>query len=357
MKPPVEDPSTHHDRLQAVTRRQALYGAGGTLATAGLLSSLGPLLNTPTIEAASARAGNLNPNGPYYWIAHVGPGDPYWAVVQHGVKLVSQRLNVKATFEGPAGYNPSQQADMVNAAISAGAAGIVTTAANPASIADPVKRAAQAGIPVVFSDTPPPAGFAATFVGGTPLAFVGINIETAAKRAAAMVVPLLPHGARVVIVNHEPGNIVLETKSRGYIEGLASISPKVDRLVIGEQTTRAIEIMRAYYSRTPDLKAIFTLGALGTDATVKFLDGSKIPPSKIRVVGSDVDAVTLDAIKRGRVVATIGIDQLMYGFIPIVQLYLYNAYALIPNSYNSTGETVSKANVAAYAALAAKGYR
>src|SRR2546430_16277879 len=95
---------------------------------------------------------------------------------------------------------------MVNAAISAKAAGIVTTSADPAVMKGPLQRAAQAGIPTIFSDTPPPKDFAAAFANGNPIAFVGVDVRIAAARASAKLVPLLPKGAEVVVVNHEPGN-------------------------------------------------------------------------------------------------------------------------------------------------------
>src|SRR5207249_4005044 len=110
-----------------------------------------------------------------------------------------------------------------------------------ASVLSPGQRAAQAGIPTIFSDTPPPKDFAAAFANGNPIAFVGVDVRIAAARASAKLVPLLPKGAEVVVVNHEPGNRVLEIKTGGYLEGIASLEPKVEKLVIGEETTKAVE--------------------------------------------------------------------------------------------------------------------
>jgi simple sugar transport system substrate-binding protein len=298
-----------------------------------------------------------NPKGSYYWVAHVGPGDPYWAVVQRGVQAAGKALGVKAIFEGPAGYSPPKQADMVNAAVSAKAAGIVTTSADPSVIKGPLDRAAKAGIPTIFSDTPAPADFAGKFATGNPISFVGVDIRPAAARASSKLVPLLSNGAEVLVVNHEPGNRVLELKTNGYVEGIQSLSPKVDKLVIGEDTTKAVEIMRAYLQKHPDTKAILTLGTLGTHAVIKLLDETKVPNDKIRVVGSDVDDVTLAAIKRGRVVSTIDLQQFGMGFVPIALLYLYNAYALDPNNYIGAGGTVDQKNVDTIIKLAKQGFR
>ena len=334
---------------EKLSRRDLLKATVGATVAASVLS-------TGTRHIAKAFAQSAS-SGTYYWIAHVGPGDPYWAVVQRGVQAAGKALGVKAVFEGPSGYSPPKQADMVNAAISAKAAGIVTTSADPAVIRGPLQRAAQAGIPTIFSDTPPPKDFAATFANGNPIAFVGVDVRIAAARASAKLVPLLQKGANVVVVNHEPGNRVLEIKTSGYIEGITSLDPKVDKLVIGEETTKAVEIMRAYLQKNPNTKAIFTLGALGTHAAVKLLDEMKASNDKIRVVGSDIDDVTLDAIKRGRVVSAIDLQQLGFGFLPIALLYLYNNYALDPNDHIGAGGTVDAKNVDFITKLAKQGFR
>ncbi len=332
------------------TRRDLMKLAAGALAA-------GTIFPLSTRQMMKASAQTANPMGTYYWIAHVGPGDPYWAVVQRGVEAVGKALGVKTVFEGPSGYSPPKQADMVDAAISAKASGIVTTSADASVIRGPIERAAKAGIPTIFSDTPPPAEFTGKFVTGNPVSFVGVDIRPAAARASAKLLPLLSKGDAVLVVNHEPGNRVLELKTNGYIKGIESLDPKVDKLVIGEETTKAVEIMRAYLGKHPTSKAILTLGTLGTHAVIKLLDETKVPNEKIRVVGSDVDDVTLEAIQRGRVVSTIDLQQFGMGFMPIVLLYLYNAYALDPNNYIGAGGTVDHTNVETIMKLAKQGFR
>jgi len=333
-----------------LTRRDLMKFAAGALAA-------GTVFPPSTRQMSTAFAQTANPTGTYYWVAHVGPGDPYWAVVQRGVQAVGKALGVRAVFEGPAGYSPPKQADMINAAISAKASGIVTTSADASVIHGPIERAAKAGIPTIFSDTPPPDDFAGKFATGNPVSFVGVDIRPAAARASAKLLPMLSKGDAVLVVNHEPGNRVLELKTNGYIKGIESLEPKVDKLVIGEETTKAVEIMRAYLEKHPDTKAILTLGTLGTHAAIKLLDETKTPNEKIRVVGSDVDDVTLEAIKRGRVVSTIDLQQFGMGFVPVVLLFLYNAYALDPNSYIGAGGTVDQKNVDTIIKLAKQGFR
>ena len=71
----------------------------------------------------------------------------------------------------------------------------------------------------------------------------------------------------------------------------------------------------------------------------------------------DIDDVTLDAIKRGRVVSAIDLQQLGFGFLPIALLYLYNTYALDPNDHIGAGGTVDAKNVDFITKLAKQGFR
>ena len=72
-----------------LTRRDLMKFAAGALAT-------GTVFPPSTRQMSTAFAQTANPTGTYYWVAHVGPGDPYWAVVQRGVQAVGKALGVKA---------------------------------------------------------------------------------------------------------------------------------------------------------------------------------------------------------------------------------------------------------------------
>jgi ABC-type sugar transport system substrate-binding protein len=337
----------------SLSRGELLAGAGTVGLGFGVSSLLGPaqaLAGTRATQRGAAK-------GKYYWIAHDSATNSYWATVLHGTQFVSKQLGADVVYQGPQKYDPTKQADLVTAAVNAGAAGIVTTAASAKAMERPAKLATQKGIPLIFSDTPPPPDWAPKFIDGSPFGFVGYDIAEAARRVAAKVAPLLPKGATVVVINHEPGNQILVTKTKGYITGLASVHPKVYQLAVGSETTRAIEILRGFYSRHKDLKAIFGLGGVGLHVALGFLKEANVSPQKIRVAGSDVDTFTLNAIAKGDEVATIGLPSLLLGMLPVVLLYYWNEYALTPQTYLTVGDTVAKDNVEAYKKLAVKHLR
>jgi len=343
-----------------LTRKEflTLTGIGGILAAAGV-----PLPALAAGEPAAALTDipgfkGRDPNGTYYLIAHAGTYDTYWATVAHGVEAVGKILGVKTVFQAPDHYDPGKQASMVTAAASAGCSGVATTGAPAPALIGPLKTAAEAGVPVILCDTPVPADYAGRFVDGSPLGFVGSDIGFAAQQVSEQVAPLLPKSAHVVVINHEPGNPVLKIKTDGFIKGLASVNPKVDQLNVGEEVTRSIEILRGFYTNNKDLNAIFALGAIGNAIAVRFLEEEKIAPDQIRVAGSDLDAFTLDALKKNKMVATIGLPSFLFGFLPIVMLYIYNAYGIDPGLYLQTsGQLITSKDVPMLMAFAAKGFR
>jgi ABC-type sugar transport system substrate-binding protein len=74
---------------------------------------------------------------------------------------------------------------------------------------------------------------------------------------------LLAESTHVVVINHEPGNPIIRLKTQGFIDGLAAKKPKVSHLNVGEEVTRSIEILSAFYADNKDIRAIFALGRIG----------------------------------------------------------------------------------------------
>ncbi len=313
--------------------------------------SAAPLRNIPDFRGR-------DPAGTYYVVPHAGTYDPYWATVARGAAEIGRILGVKVVFEAPEHYDPGQQASMVAAAASAGGSGIATTGAAAQAMLGPLRTAREAGVPVIFFDTPPSADYSGRFVDGQPLGFVGTDIRFAAAQVSGQVAPLIPDGAHVVVINHEPGNPILRLKTLGFIDGLAAKKPRVSQLNVGEEITRSVEILRAFYAVNRDIKAIFALGAIGNAIAVKFIEEQNLAPKSIPIAGSDVDDFTLHALQDGKMVATIGLPSYLFGALPVVMLYFYNAFGVDPGLYQQTsGQLVTASQVPEYLALSKLGLR
>ena len=66
----------------------------------------------------------------------------------------------------------------------------------------------------------------------------------------------------------------------------------------------------------------------------------------------------IEAIKKGELLFTVEQQQYLQGYLPIVFLYLYNKYGLVPHGTVLTGPSiVDKSNVDLVAKMVKAGYR
>lgn len=288
----------------------------------------------------------------FFVVAHAGPGDPFWAVVQRGVQDAGRVLGVKAVFQGPASFSVPEQVNMFRAAVASGAAGIATTISDARAWVDPIADARAKGIPVVAINVREPADFR------TPIAYmsyIGMDEYEAGKTIARRAAGKLGK-AHAVVAIHQPGHVGLEARAKGIKEILEGRGGTVDKLDVTEDPTKAVGILRSYLKAHPDTKAIFALGPLSLIPTVKLVkeDGLK---GKVLVESFDLDPVTCDAIKEGLVDATVDQQQYLQGFMAVVQLYLHAKYGLEPADYDTARGLVNAQNVDLVLSLVKDGYR
>ncbi len=322
--------------------RKAALAAVLTVALAATLTS------TVRLPAAT-------PQLSFFVIAHTGPGDPFWAVVNKGVTDAGKMLGVRAVFQGPPQRDIPAQVNMARAAINARAAGIAISVSDPPAIGQVIREARGKGIPVVAINVKEPADYK-----GEPIpymAYIGMDEYEAGKNVARYLLPKVPQGAKVLIAMHEPGHVGLEARARGIREVLtAERGAKVETLDTTQDPTKSLATMRAFLKTNPDTKALFTLGPLGAIPAIKMIREDKLA-GKIAMASFDLDATTIQAIKEGLVEATVDQQQYLQGFISVVQLYLYAKYRLQPTDYNTGRGLVTKETAATVETLVKQGYR
>lgn len=294
----------------------------------------------------------------FYIVSHGGPGDPFWGVVMKGMQDAAEMLSkgtgdtVKAIYLGPAIYSIPELVNMLNSAIAARPNGIACTITDPAALDEPLRRAIGLGIPVIAINVPDPRPSAERipylfYVGGDEY-LSGIK---AAERMLAVRKP-----ARAVVFIHEVGHVGLELRAKGFIEVMTQAGVPAEKLAVGTDPTQAVDIIRGYFSKYPDVDAIFTLGPLGTLPTVTFLKEQGLA-GKVMLGCFDLDEVTLHAIEEGVALFTVTQQQYLQGYLPIVWLYLYNKYGFLPANDILTGPGfVDGSNVKMVAELIKKGY-
>ncbi len=289
----------------------------------------------------------------FYIVSHGGPGDPFWGVVMKGMNDAAKRFGVKATYLGPEKFSIKKLIDMLDSAIASKPDGIAVTITNAAALDEPLRRAIKMGIPVIAINVPDmrPIDQRIPY-----LCYVGADeYQGGVMAGLRMLKEFTPKRAMIAI--HEPGHIGLEMRAKGIKDVLSKKGIPVEKVDVTTDLAKAYGIMKAYLTLYPDTDAIFTLGPLGTQPALKLIEDEGLV-GKVKVSGWDLTPGMVEAIKKGELVFTIEQQQYLQGYLPIVYLYLYNKYGLIPHGTVLTGPSiVDKSNVAVVEKTVKAGYR
>lgn len=289
----------------------------------------------------------------FYVVSHGGPADPFWGVVMKGMKDAAEKYGVEAVYLGPEKFSIKEFIDMVESAIARKPDGLVVTITNPVALDEPLRKAIKMGIPVVAINVPDdrPAEEAIPY-----LCYVGMDEYLAGVYAARrMLQEFTPK--RAVIAIHEPGHAGMEARAKGIMDVLKPKGIPVEKLDITTDPTKALTLMKSYLIRHPDTDAIFTLGPLGAHPAIQLVEEEGLV-GKVKIGAIDLTTKITDAIKKGIIVFTVDQQQYLQGYLPIVFLYLYNEYGLIPHEKVLTGPSiVDKSNVDIVEKTVQMGYR
>ncbi|MEZ0345567.1 MAG: sugar ABC transporter substrate-binding protein [Infirmifilum sp.] len=314
----------------------ALIGYGAAYATMVPYSKYAEL--EKQLEQYKAGAPVGAPEYTIYYVSHGGPADPWWAPVIKGAQLAGQLLNVKVVYSGPEKFSIQALVDLLNSAIAAKPNGIILTITDYKALDEPARRAINQGIPIIAVNVPDPRPANQRI---PYLSYVGQNEYDAGYYLAKYLVDKGYKPKRVVIGIHEVGHIGLETRAKGIIDAITQAYPgtPVEKLDITTDPTKAAEAFKSYLTAHPDTDVIFTLGPLGAHPALQVLDEMGLS-GKVHLLTIDIDDTILNAIAAGKIDAAVSQQPFAQGFLPVVFMYLYLKYGIIPPDHVPTGPTV-----------------
>lgn len=299
---------------------------------------------TTTVTAPAEKA----PEFTFYYISHGGPADPWWAPVIKGAELAGKLLGVKVIYEGPEKFSIKWLVDALESAAAANPDGIIITITDYKALDEPLRKVIQQGIPVIAVNVydPRPADERIPY-----LSYVGQDEYQAGYKLAKYVIKWfqqkygrLPKLAFIGI--HEVGHVGLELRAKGIQDafkeaGAAYVPEKLD---ITTDTTKAYEIMKSYIEAHPDVEVIFTLGPLGAHPAMQLIEDLGLK-GKVYVATIDVDDKILEGIQKDLVIAAVSQQPFAQGFLPVIFMYLYVKYGVMPPEQVPTGPTIIDKNL------------
>lgn len=277
-----------------------------------------------------------------YYISHGGPGDPWWGPVIKGAEIAGDLLGVKVIYEGPEKFSVQWLVNALESAAAANPDGIIITITNYQALDQPLRKVIEKGIPVIAVNVPDPRPEGERI---PYMSYVGQDEYQAGYQLAKYVIKWFkenlgrPPKAAVIGI-HEPGHVGLETRAKGIQDAFREegLTPP-EKIDITTDTAQAYSRFESYLQSHPDVEVIFTLGPLGAHPAMKLVRDKGLE-GKVYVATVDLDDKILKGIEDGIVIAAVSQQPFAQGFLPVVFMYLYLEYGIMPPSHIPTGPTI-----------------
>ncbi len=244
-----------------------------------------------------------------------GDGGSFWSVAKKGAEDAARDIGVTVDYQ-ESNNDPQTQAQLIDAAVSAGVDGLVVSMPNPDAVRDSVTKAVDAGIPVITmnSGVDQFKEFGAiTHVGQT---------ETVAGQGAGEKFKELG-ATKLLCVIHEQANIGLEQRCEGLAEGFGGDVENLQVTGTADVSATLNEI-QSKLTADSDIDGVL---ALNPDIALAAKDAIAGAGSSAQLATFDLSGDVVSSIKDGSIAFAIDQQQYLQGYLPVVFLYLYNTNA------------------------------
>ncbi len=233
-------------------------------------------------------------------VSHGQANDPFWSVVKNGVERAGEDTGANVEYRAPASFDMVAMSQLIDAAVNQAPDGLVVSIPDGEALGPSIRRAVEAGLPVISmnsgSDVADELGV---------LLHVGQSEYDAGVAAGRKLAEM--GGAKGLCVNHEVGNVALDMRCEGFIEGFGG------PVAVLPTTNDPAEIeakVRAALDSDPDIDTVLSLGAsLNGEPTVAAVKALGLT-GEVNVATFDLSANFLQAIVDGD--AAFAIDQQQY---------------------------------------------
>jgi simple sugar transport system substrate-binding protein len=259
-------------------------------------------------------------------VTHGAATDRFWSSVKEGADAAAKEAGVTVTYRAPPTFDLEKMASLAEAAVKEKPDGLVFSIPNADALAPAIHAATAAGIPVITINS----GFDVSHALGA-LLHVGQN-EYEAGRVAGDTMRSLG-GKKAICLSHEVGNVGLDLRCKGFIDGFAG---SVEVVSVDPDPKKAGKTIADKLAEDEEIDTILALSA--TSAGEPAVEAVKALEGRVVRIGTfDVTDTMLNAIADGA--ASFAIDQqpFLQGYLPIEFLALLKRHGVVPVSNVSTG--------------------
>ncbi|HMK96687.1 MAG TPA: substrate-binding domain-containing protein [Acidimicrobiales bacterium] len=304
-----------------VSRRRFLRNAGAVAASVPFLGSFIEVLTERGAAAQSFRDEShpffaSHPSYKFTFVNHVTT-NTFFTPTIYGLTDAATILGIPApAWTGSANSLATDMVTAISDAIAAGVNGIATTLIDPTAFNTPVDNALAKGIPVVAYNADEP--------GNNRMCYVGQNNLTAGAAAAQRIVAsgLVSKGDLVAGVIATPGTGNIQPRIDGAKPTF--VAAGYDFKEVGTSATQAQEepLLEQWYLGNKDVKAFYCVDS-GDSIAAATIIGKYNLGGKVGGSGWDIGLPVLQQVQKKNLLFTIDQQAYLQGFVPTVQLFLY----------------------------------
>jgi simple sugar transport system substrate-binding protein len=309
-------------RVKQVTRRTALTGgvagvAALALQACGSSGSKSTSASASSSGGGSAAAGIFGDSTKYKFtlVNHVTT-NTFFTPTQNGAADACKLLGCSYQWTGSQTSNVSQMVSAFNAAIAGGTNGIGIALIDPHAFNKQVSQAVGKGIPVVSYNADEP---------NARLAYIGQDLFLAGQEMGQHIVDLGVKGD-VALFIATPGSANIQPRINGALEVLkkaSGITPHV--ITSGAAVPGELTAVQSYVAGHPNTKGLFAVDGGTTQGIAQVIHKNNLGAKGVKGGGFDLTPITETLLQAGFLDFTIDQQPYLQGFLPILELYMYNA--------------------------------
>jgi simple sugar transport system substrate-binding protein len=272
----------------------------------------------------------------FYAVTHDILGDVFWEVFRRGLVEAAERYDVDVEHLRPGKFSPEIQAGLIEGAIHARPDGLISTVPDVGAVEGPLRQAVALGIPLICINAkdPRPEGERIPY-----MFYIGGDDGNAGELAGRYVLQKVRPRAALCVDHYLFEHICHNDRWQGFRRAIEAAGVPVERLRIeGGKPEACASAVRAKLEARPDIDAVLTLGPPGAQAVLAQLQ--------------------IDAIRSGRIMATIDSQQYLQGYLSVEAMWLHKVKGFTLASDIYTGPAiVDISNLALAEDGVRKGYR
>jgi simple sugar transport system substrate-binding protein len=318
-----EAEETPVSRLKAMTRRSALTG-GAAGVVGAMLAACGSSSNKPSNASATPQSSGggggvfgSNKKLKFVLVNHVTT-NPFFVPTKYGAEDACKLLGCSYQWTGSENSNVNEMVNAMNTAITSGANGIGVCLIDKKAFNPPTEAALKAKIPVVAYNADEPSN--------ARLSYIGQDLFLSGQEMGKRIIQLLPNGGDVALFIATPGSANIQPRIDGAKDSLKSASNiTAHTIATGAAVPAELSTIDSYATGHSNTKGYFAVDAGSTQSVAQTIQKHNLRSKGVKGGGYDLTPITQKLLATDQIDFTIDQQPYLQGFIPILQLYMYNA--------------------------------